>query len=136
MLFRSIYNDITNKTEAALHPNFDKVNLIEEANIEKSTETNNEFKNITVVKQIEENEQVLIENLRIERVWNKFVQEEVNKIVEEVNNSSEVSNQENIINQNNNLYSSSTTNQNFNNSEYNFNEGDRSNVEKIGRAHV
>ena len=93
------------------------------------TNNDNEFKNITVVKQIDENEDVEISNLRIEKVWNKFVQQEVNKIVEEVNNNSESVNQENVYNQSNTTVNQTSNSETYNNSEFNYKQGDVNNTQ-------
>jgi len=115
-----VYDDITNKIESILPNGFDKVNLNESINNSETNTTNNDFRNITVVKQIDENEDVQVSNLRIEKVWNKFVQEEVTKIVEEVNNQSESTNQENIYNQQNTIVNQNSHTENYNSSEHNF----------------
>jgi len=52
---------------------------------------------------------VQVSNLRIEKVWNQFVQEEVNKIVEEVNNSSETQPQNNVYNNITNVENNTTS---------------------------
>jgi hypothetical protein len=123
-----VYDEVTNKTETSLHPNYNKVNLNEVENIIKNT-NNNDFRNISVVKQIDENEDVQISNLRIEKVWNKFVQEEVSKIVEEVHSSSEFNNQENIHNEQNTTVNQNSRTENFNKSEYSYRSGDVNNTE-------
>jgi hypothetical protein len=124
-----VYDEVTNKFEADIPNGFDKVNLNEYINNSESSTTNNDFRNITVVKQIDENEDVQISNLRIEKVWNKFVQEEVTKIVEEVNNQSESTNQENIYNQQSTTVNQNSKTENFNKSEINYNSGDVHNTE-------
>jgi hypothetical protein len=124
-----IYDEVVNKIEASLHPDFDKVSLNQPDNSYQITSTDNEFKNITVIKQIDENEDVQVTNLRIEKVWNKFVQEEVNKLVEEVHNSSEESSQENIYNQSNTTINQSSRNEILNKTEFNFKQGDINNTE-------
>jgi hypothetical protein len=124
-----IYDDVTNKFEANLPSGFDKVSLNESVNKSENNTTNNDFRNITVVKQIDENEDVQISNLRIEKVWNKFVQEEVTKIVEEVHNQSESTTQENIYNEQNTTVNQNTKTENFNKSEINYNSGDVHNSE-------
>jgi hypothetical protein len=125
-----IYDDVTNKFEANLPSGFDKVSLNESVNKSENNTTNNDFRNITVVKQIDENEDVQISNLRIEKVWNKFVQEEVSKIVEEVHSSSEYNNQESIYNKQN-----TTVNQNnteiLNKSEINYRSDGGNNTENL-----
>jgi len=126
-----VYNELTNKLEASLHPDFDKVSLNEVANTTVSTTNSNDFRNITVVKQTDENEDVQISNLRIEKVWNKFVQEEVSKIVEEVHNSSESYNQENIYNEQNTTVNQNNKTENFNKSEYSYRSGDVKNTENL-----
>ena len=124
-----VYDEVTNKFEADIPNGFDKVNLNESVNNLETNTTNNNFRNITVVKQIDENEDVQVSNLRIEKVWNKFVQEEVNKIVEEVNNQTESTNQENIYNQQNTTVNQNSRTENFNKSEINYNSGDVYNTE-------
>lgn len=126
-----ILNEVSNKTEASLHPDFDKVSLNETSSTVENVNNNNDFRNITVVKQINENEDVQISNLRIEKVWNKFVQEEVTKIVEEVHNSTESNNQENIYNKQNSTVNQNQSTENFNKSEFNYNSGDNSNTENL-----
>jgi hypothetical protein len=125
-----IYDEVANKIETSLHPYYNKINLNEVENTNQNTTTNNDFRNITVVKQIDENEDVQISNLRIEKVWNKFVQEEVSKIVEEVHSSSEYNNQENIYNK-----QSTTVNQNntesLNKSEINYRSDGGNNTENL-----
>jgi hypothetical protein len=118
-----IYDEVTNRTETSLHPGFDKVNLDEKTYTSETVSNNNEFKNITVVKQIDENEDVQVSNLRIEKVWNQFVQEEVNKIVEEVNNSSETQPQNNVYNNITNV-ENNTTSENSNTSQTYIYSGD------------
>jgi len=124
-----VYDEVTNKIEASLPDGFNKVSTNEAVNISETNNTNNDFRNITVVKQIDENEDVQISNLRIEKVWNKFVQEEVNKIVEQVNNHTESTNQENIYNQENTTVNQNSKTENFNKSEFNYNSGDVHNTE-------
>jgi membrane-bound lytic murein transglycosylase len=97
----------------------------------ENVNNNNDFRNITVVKQINENEDVQISNLRIEKVWNKFVQEEVTKIVEEVHNSTESNNQENIYNKQNSTVNQNQSTENFNKSEFNYHSGNNSNTENL-----
>jgi hypothetical protein len=118
-----IYDDVLNKIESTIHPDYDKVSLIEKPNSDKSISNNNEFKNITVVKQIDENEDVQVSNLRIEKVWNQFVQEEVNKIVEEVSNSSETKSENNVYNNITNVQNN-TTSESSNISQTNIYSGD------------
>jgi hypothetical protein len=115
-----IYNEVSNKTETSLHPDFDKVSLNETSNIVENVNNSNDFRNITVVKQIDENEDVQISNLRIEKVWNKFVQEEVSKIVEEVHNTSESTVHENIYNESNTVINNNQKTENLNTSEHKF----------------
>jgi membrane-bound lytic murein transglycosylase len=110
---------------------FDKVNLNESTNTLETNTTNNNFKNITVVKQIDENEDVNISNFRIEKVWNKFVQDEVTKIVEEVNNQTQSTIQENIYNQQNTTFNQSSKTENFNKSEFNYNSENVNNTENL-----
>ena len=126
-----ILNEVSNKTEASLHPDFDKVSLNETSSTVENVNNNNDFRNITVVKQINENEDVQISNLRIEKVWNKFVQEEVTKIVEEVHNSTESNNQENIYNKQNSTVNQNQSTENFNKSEFNYHSGNDSNTENL-----
>ena len=126
-----IYNEVSNKTETSLHPDFDKVSLNETSNTVENVNNSNDFRNITVVKQINENEDVKISNLRIEKVWNKFVQEEVSKIVEEVHNSSESNKQENIHNEQNTTVNQNSRTENFNKSEYSYHSGDVNNTENL-----
>ena len=126
-----ILNEVSNKTEASLHPDFDKVSLNETSSTVENVNNNNDFRNITVVKQINENEDVQISNLRIEKVWNKFVQEEVTKIVEEVHNSTESNNQENIYNKQNSTVNQNQSTENFNKSEFNYHSGNNSNTENL-----
>ena len=126
-----ILNEVSNKTEASLHPDFDKVSLNETSSTVENVNNNNDFRNITVVKQINENEDVQISNLRIEKVWNKFVQEEVTKIVEEVHNSTESINQENIYNKQNSTVNQNQSTENFNKSEFNYHSGNNSNTENL-----
>jgi hypothetical protein len=125
-----VYDEVTNKSETSLHPYYNKVNLNEVENIIKNT-SSNDFRNISVVKQIDENEDVQISNLRIEKVWNKFVQEEVSKIVEEVHSSSEFNKQENIHNQQNTNVNQNNGTENFNKSEYTYRSGDVNNTENL-----
>jgi hypothetical protein len=125
-----VYDEITNRTEASLHPDYNTVNLNESENVINNT-ANNNFRNISVVKQIDENNDVKISNLRIEKVWNKFVQEEVSKIVEEVHNSSEFNNQENIFNEQKTSESQNSRTENFNKSEYNLQSGNVNNTENL-----
>ena len=125
-----IYDEVTNKTETSLHPYYNKVNLNEVENTIENT-NNNDFRNISVVKQIDENEDVQISNLRIEKVWNKFVQEEVSKIVEEVHSSSEFTKQENIHNEQNTTVNQNSRTENFNKSEYSYHSGDVNNTENL-----
>jgi hypothetical protein len=125
-----IYDEVTNKTETSLHPYYNKVNLNEVENTITNT-NNNDFRNISVVKQIDENEDVQISNLRIEKVWNKFVQEEVSKIVEEVHSSSEFTKQENIHNEQNTTVNQNSRTENFNKSEYSYRSGDVNNTENL-----
>ena len=115
-----VFNEVANKTEASLHPDYNKVNLNEVENITTTTTTNNDFRNITVVKQIDENEDIEISNLRIEKVWNKFVQEEVNKIVEEVHSSSQTTNEQNTYNESNTVINQNNKTDNYNTSEHKF----------------
>jgi hypothetical protein len=124
-----VYDEVANKIETNLPDGFNKVSTNESVNNSETNNTNNDFRNITVVKQIDENEDVQISNLRIEKVWNKFVQEEVNKIVEQVNNHTESTNQENIYNQENTSLNQNPSTENFNKSEYNYNSGDIFNTE-------
>lgn len=126
-----IYDEVTNKTETPLHPDYNKVNLNEVENIIKTTTNNNDFRNISVVKQIHENEDVQISNLRIEKVWNKFVQEEVSKIVEEVDSSSEFNKQENFHNEQNTTVNQNSRTENFNKSEYSYRSGDVNSTENL-----
>ena len=126
-----VFNEVANKTEASLHPDYNKVNLNEVENITTTTTNNNDFRNISVVKQIEENEDVKISNLRIEKVWNKFVQEEVSKIVEEVHNSSESNNQESVYNEQSTTANQNSRAENFNKSEYNLQSGNVNNTENL-----
>ena len=126
-----VYDEVTNRVEASLPDGFDKVNLNESVNNIETNTTNNDFRNITVVKQIDENEDVQVSNLRIEKVWNKFVQEEVTKIVEEVNNQSESTTQENIYNEQNTTVNQNSRTENFNKSEINYNSGDVHNTENL-----
>ena len=126
-----ILNEVSNKTEASLHPDFDKVSLNETSSTVENVNNNNDFRNITVVKQINENEDVQISNLRIEKVWNKFVQEEVTKIVEEVHNSTESNNQENIYNKQNSTVNQNQSTENFNKSEFNYHSGNESSTENL-----
>jgi hypothetical protein len=125
-----VYDEVTNRTEASLHPDYNTVNLNESENVINNT-ANNNFRNISVVKQIDENNDVKISNLRIEKVWNKFVQEEVSKIVEEVHNSSEFNNQENIFNEQKTSESQNSRTENFNKSEYNLQSGNVNNTENL-----
>ena len=115
-----IYNEVSNKTETSLHPDFDKVSLNDTSNTVENVNNNNDFRNITVVKQINENEDVQISNLRIEKVWNKFVQEEVSKIVEEVHNTSESTVHENIYNESITVINNNQKTENLNTSEHKF----------------
>jgi hypothetical protein len=126
-----IFDEINNNTQTVIHPNFDQVNLSENNTTIESVNNNNEFKNITVVKQIQENEDLEISNFRIEKVWNKFVQEEVNKIVEEVNESNSTTNQQNIVNKNETLLNNSNNVENYNKSEFNYTEGDTDKTESL-----
>ncbi len=126
-----IYNEVSNKTETSLHPDFDKISLNETSNIVENVNNNNDFRNITVVKQIDENEDVQISNLRIEKVWNKFVQEEVSKIVEEVHNSSEYNNQENTYNKQNTTVNQNNNTESFNKSEFNYSSDGGNNTENL-----
>ena len=126
-----ILNEVSNKTEASLHPDFDKVSLNETSSTVENVNNNNDFRNITVVKQINENEDVQRSNLRIEKVWNKFVQEEVTKIVEEVHNSTESNNQENIYNKQNSTVNQNQSTENFNKSEFNYHSGNESSTENL-----
>ena len=126
-----IFDEINNNTQIGIHPNFDQISLSENNTTIESINNNNEFKNITVVKQIEENEDLEISNFRIEKVWNKFVQEEVSKIVEEVNESNSSVNQQNIVNKNETLLNNSNNVENFNKSEYNYIEGDVNKTENL-----
>lgn len=125
-----VYDEVTNRTEASLHPDYNTVNLNESENVINNT-ANNNFRNISVVKQIDENNDVQISNFRIEKVWNKFVQEEVSKIVEEVHNSSEFNNQENTFNEQKTSESQNSRTENFNKSEYNFQSGNVNNTENL-----
>jgi hypothetical protein len=125
-----VYDEVTNRTEASLHPDYNTVNLNESENVINNT-ANNNFRNISVVKQIDENNDVQISNFRIEKVWNKFVQEEVSKIVEEVHNSSEFNNQENIFNEQKTSESQNSRTENFNKSEYNLQSGNVNNTENL-----
>ena len=115
-----IFNEVSNNTEASLHPDFDTVSLNETSSVVENVNNNNDFRNITVVKQINENEDVQISNLRIEKVWNKFVQEEVSKIVEEVHNTSESTVHENIYNESNTVINNNQKTENLNTSEHKF----------------
>jgi hypothetical protein len=126
-----IYDDVTNKFEANLPSGFDKVSLNESVNKSENNTTNNDFRNITVVKQIDENEDVQISNLRIEKVWNKFVQEEVTKIVEEVNNQSNSTTEENIYNQQNTIVNQNSRTENYNSSEHNFVSNNNNKFENV-----
>ena len=126
-----VYDEVTNRIEANLPDGFDKVNLNESTNSLETNTTNNNFKNITVVKQIDENEDVNISNFRIEKVWNKFVQDEVTKIVEEVNNQTQSTIQENIYNQQNTTFNQSSKTENFNKSEFNYNSENVNNTENL-----
>lgn len=126
-----VYDEINNIAQTSIHPNYNQVNLSETSLNYESTNTDNEFKNITVVKQIEENEDIQISNLRIEKVWNKFIQEEVNKIVEEVNNSSESTINENTYNQQKSTVNQSNKTENFNNLEYNHLSNEKNNTENL-----
>jgi len=126
-----IYDEVTNKIEANLPNGFDKVSLNESSNNFETNTTNNDFRNITVVKQIDENEEVQIANLRIEKVWNKFVQEEVNKIVEEVNNQTESTIQENTYNQQNTIVNQNSRTETYNSSEHSFISNNSSNFENV-----
>ena len=126
-----IYNEVSNKTETSLHPDFDKVSLNETSNTFENVNNSNDFRNITVVKQIDENEDVQISNLRIEKVWNKFVQEEVSKIVEEVHNSSEYNNQENTYNKQNTTVNQNNNTESFNKSEFNYSSDVGNNTENL-----
>jgi hypothetical protein len=126
-----VYDEVTNKFETSLPDGFDKVNLNESTNTLETNTTNNNFKNITVVKQIDENEDVNISNFRIEKVWNKFVQDEVTKIVEEVNNQTQSTIQENIYNQQNTTVNQSSRTENFNKSEINYNSENVNNTENL-----
>lgn len=126
-----VYDEINNIIQTNIHPSYNQVNLAETSVSYESTNTDNEFKNITVVKQIEENEDVQISNLRIEKVWNKFIQEEVNKIVEEVNNSSESSINENTYNQQKSTVNQSNKTENFNNLEYNHLSNEKNSTENL-----
>jgi hypothetical protein len=126
-----IYNEVSNKTETSLHPDFDKVSLNETSNTFENVNNSNDFRNITVVKQIDENEDVQISNLRIEKVWNKFVQEEVSKIVEEVHNSSEYNNQENTYNKQNTTVNQNNNTESFNKSEFNYSSDGGNNTENL-----
>ena len=125
-----IYDEVANKIETSLHPYYNKINLNEVENTNQNTTTNNDFRNITVVKQIDENEDVQISNLRIEKVWNKFVQEEVSKIVEEVHSSSEYNNQESIYNKQNTTVNQNNT-ENLNKSEINYRSDGGNNTENL-----
>jgi hypothetical protein len=126
-----IYDDVTNKIETDLPIGFDKVSLNESINNSETNTTNNDFRNITVVKQIDENEDVQISNLRIEKVWNKFVQEEVTKIVEDINNQSDSTIQENIYNEQNTTVNQNSKTENFNSSEFNYKTGDVNHTENL-----
>ena len=126
-----IYDEVTNKIEANLPNGFDKVSLNESSNNFETNTTNNDFRNITVVKQIDENEEVQIANLRIEKVWNKFVQEEVNKIVEEVNNKAESTIQENTYNQQNTIINQNSRTETYNSSEHSFISNNSNNFENV-----
>jgi hypothetical protein len=125
-----IYDEVANKIETSLHPYYNKINLNEVENTNQNTTTNNDFRNITVVKQIDENEDVQISNLRIEKVWNKFVQEEVSKIVEEVHSSSEYNNQESIYNKQNTTVNQNNT-ESLNKSEINYRSDGGNNTENL-----
>ena len=118
-----IYDDVLNKIESTIHPDYNKISLIEKPNSDQIVNNDNEFKSITVIKQIGENEDVQVSNLRIEKVWNQFVQEEVNKIVEEVTNSSETKSENNIYNNITNV-ENNTTSENSNISQTNIYSGD------------
>lgn len=115
-----IFNEVSNNSEASLHPDFDTVSLNETSSVVENVNNNNDFRNITVVKQINENEDVQISNLRIEKIWNKFVQEEVSKIVEEVHNTSESTVHENIYNESNTVINNNQKTENLNTSEHKF----------------
>jgi hypothetical protein len=125
-----IYDEVANKIETSLHPYYNKINLNEVENTNQNITTNNDFRNITVVKQIDENEDVQISNLRIEKVWNKFVQEEVSKIVEEVHSSSEYNNQESIYNKQNTTVNQNNT-ESLNKSEINYRSDGGNNTENL-----
>lgn len=108
----SVLNYDNNSKNISLPDNISKIN---------TTSTSEQtFKNTNSSFEVINNEEdVDVSNLRIDKIWNSFVKTEVNKIVEEINSDSEINNVNNVDqrtfnNSSNNI--NSTTNNVVNNS--------------------
>ena len=108
----SVLNYDNNSKNISLPDNISKINT--------TSTTEQTFKNTNSSFEVINNEEdVDVSNLRIDKIWNSFVKTEVNKIVEEINSDSEINNVNNVDqrtfnNSSNNI--NSTTNNVVNNS--------------------
>ena len=108
----SVLNYDNNSKNISLPDNISKINT--------TSTTEQTFKNTNNSFEVINNEEdVDVSNLRIDKIWNSFVKTEVNKIVEEINSDSEINNVNNVDqrtfnNSSNNI--NSTTNNVVNNS--------------------
>ena len=97
--------------------NSNNINLPENiSRISTTNTTDQTTENITSSFEVINNEEdVDVSNLRIDKIWNNFVKTEVNKIVEEINSDSEINNVNNIdqrtINNNSSNINSVTKNE-------------------------
>lgn len=104
----SVLNYQNNTKNTNLPDNISKISTIN-SNEQTVTDTSNSFEVIN------NEEDVDVSNLRIDKIWNNFVKTEVNKIVEEINSDSEINNVNNIdqrtINNNSSNINSVTKNE-------------------------
>ncbi len=96
--------DFETKKSSTNYP--DNVSKITTTNID-NYETKNTSNNLQV---INNEEDVDVSNLRIDKIWNNFVKTEIEKVVEEIDNSSSINQATTKIDQIQNDYSSTTNN--------------------------
>ena len=109
----SILNYENNSNNISLPDNISKINT--------TSTTEQSFNNTNSSFEVINNEEdVDVSNLRIDKIWNSFVKTEVNKIVEEINSDSEINNVNNVDQRtfNNSSNNINTTTNNFVNNSF------------------